>query len=247
MKSTTFLAYFLALFAMFFGLSSTTSAEMITDLEPRAAAPTKPVGAAFDATIDLLVKEHSDIVVKAFADVCTDANLSTDITTDIRVQISGLINIDFGLGTRLSAALRSSIKAAVRTEVDLETKAQFSANLRTNLAAIITKRCPAHDSACIKLQAKNIVKDAIKFTTKASVKISDKISVNLATRVKAAIQIQVKKFSVNLWLIKINVTGDVEVSNSVSLRFKNAAGLVASACADISAKLVSQIKTIASI
>ncbi|KAF9276099.1 hypothetical protein BGZ88_001938 [Linnemannia elongata] len=247
MKSTTFLAYFLALFAMFFGLSTTTTAEMITDLEPRAAAPTKPVGAAFDATIDLLVKEHSDIVVKAFADVCTDANLSTDITTDIRVQISGLINIDFGLGTRLSAALRSSIKAAVRTEVDLETKAQFSANLRTNLAAIITKRCPAHDSACIKLQAKNIVKDAIKFTTKASVKISDKISVNLATRVKAAIQIQVKKFSVNLWLIKINVTGDVEVSNSVSLRFKNAAGLVASACADISAKLVSQIKTIASI
>lgn len=87
MKSTTFLAYFLALFAMFFGLSSTTSAETITDLEPRAAAPTKPVGAAFDATIDLLVKEHSDIVVKAFADVCTDANLSTDITTDIRVQI----------------------------------------------------------------------------------------------------------------------------------------------------------------
>jgi hypothetical protein len=74
---------------MFIGLS-TTSAEMITGLEPRGAAPTKPtkpVGAAFDGTIDLLVKEHSEIVVKAFADVCTDANLSTDITTDIRVQI----------------------------------------------------------------------------------------------------------------------------------------------------------------
>lgn len=87
MRSTTFLAYFVALFAMFFGLSSTTSAEMISNLEPRGAAPTKPVGAAYDGTIDLLVKEHSDIVVKAFADVCTDANLSTDITTDIRVQI----------------------------------------------------------------------------------------------------------------------------------------------------------------
>lgn len=77
----------MAIFAMFFGLSATSSAEMITDLEPRGAVPTKPVGAAFDGAIDLLVKEHSDIVVKAFADVCTDANLSTDITTDIRVQI----------------------------------------------------------------------------------------------------------------------------------------------------------------
>ncbi|KAF9924890.1 hypothetical protein FBU30_005233 [Linnemannia zychae] len=240
MRALTFFA-FLAMFAMFFGLSS--SAEMITDLEPRG---TKPVGAAFDGTIDLLVKQHTDIVVKAFADVCTDANLSTDIVTDIRVQISGLINIDFGLGTRLSAALRSSIKAAVRTEVDVETKAQFSANLRSNLAVIITKRCPKHDAACIKLQAKNIVKDAVKLTTKASAKISEKISANLASKVRAAIEIQIKKFSVNLWLIKINVTGDVAVSNSVALRFKGAVGLVASACTDISAKLVSQIKAIAS-
>ncbi|KAF9093666.1 hypothetical protein BGX29_004902 [Mortierella sp. GBA35] len=242
MRSVTFFAFFMAMFAMFFGL---TSAET-TALEPRGTKPTKPVGAAFEGTIDLLVKQHSDIVVKAFADVCTDANLSTDITTDIRVQISGLINIDFGLGTKLSAALRSSIKGAVRTEVDLETKTQFSANLRTNLAAIITKRCPKHDAACIKLQAKNIVKDAVKLTTKASVKISDKISANLATRVRAAIEIQVKRFSINLWLIKINVTGDVAVSNSVALRFKSAATLVAQACADVSAKLVSQIKTITS-
>lgn len=86
MRSTTFLAMFMAIFAMFFGLS-TTSAEMITDLEPRGAKSTKPVGAAFEGTIDLLVKQHSEIVIKAFADVCTDANLSTDITTDIRVQI----------------------------------------------------------------------------------------------------------------------------------------------------------------
>lgn len=157
-------------------------------------------------------------------------------------SLSGLINIDFGLGTKLSAALRSSIKATVRNEVDVQIKGQFTANLRANLAALVTKRCPKNEAACIKLQAHNIVKDAIKLTTKSSVKISDKVAASLSTKIKTAIDIQVKKFSVNLWLIKINVTGDVDVSNSVIVRFKGAADLCAKACLDISAKEVSKIK-----
>lgn len=161
-----------------------------------------------------------------------------------RRVLSGLINVDFGLGTRLSTALRSSIKGAVRGEVDLEIKTQFTTNLRANLAAIVTKRCPKHDGACIRVQSKNIVKDAIKLTTKASAKISDKISTSLATKIRTAIDIQIKKFSINLWLIKIYVTGDVDVSNTVIFRFKAAAGLCAKACADISLKQVADIRTI---
>ncbi|KAF8929769.1 hypothetical protein BGZ58_008688 [Dissophora ornata] len=237
MRTATFFAFFLAMFAM---LCSAVSAE--TGLEPRAVKTTVPN--AFDATLDLLVKDHSDIVLKAYADVCTDASLSTAISTDLRVQITGLINIDFGLGTKLSAALQSSIKTTIKAEVDAQIKAQFSTNLRVNLAAIITKRCPNHDAACIKLQAKNIVKDAVKLTTKASAKIADQISSKLNVKIKSAIDIQVKKFSVNLWLIKINVTGDVDVSNTVIFRFKEAAGFCASACTDISVKEASQIKTI---
>ncbi|KAG0353923.1 hypothetical protein BC939DRAFT_495233 [Gamsiella multidivaricata] len=241
MKTTIFFASFLGMFAM---LCSTVSAE--SGLEARSVNTTTNAGAAFEGTLDLLVKEHSDIVVKAFADVCTDANLSTDISTDLNVKITGLINVDFGLGTKLSTALRSSIKKTVKAEVDAEIKSQFSLNLRANLAAIVTKRCPNNDAACIKLQAKNIVKDAIKLTTKASAKISDKIAAKLALKIKAAIDIEVKKFSINLWLVKINVTGDVDVSNSVVVRFKAAAGLCAQACADVSVKEVSQIKTICS-
>lgn len=159
-------------------------------------------------------------------------------------MLSGLINVDFGLGTRLSTALRSSIKGTVRGEVDLKIKTQFTTNLRTNLAAIVTKRCPKHDAACIRAQSKNIVKDAIKLTTKASANISDKISTSLASKIRTTIDIQIKKFSINLWLIKIYVTGDVDVSNTVIFRFKAAAGLCAKACADISLKQVADIRAI---
>ncbi|KAG0001713.1 hypothetical protein BGZ80_006522 [Entomortierella chlamydospora] len=238
MRTATFFAFFLAMFAL---ICSAVSAE--TSLEPRA---TKDVGAAFEGTLDLLVKEHSDIVLKAYADVCTDADLSTAISSNLRVQISGLINFDFGLGSKFSSALHASVKAAVKKEVDAHIKAEFSANLRVNMAAIITKRCPNHDAACIKLEAKFIVKDAVKLTTKASAKISDKISSKLAVKIKSAIDIEVKKFSINLLLIKINVSGDLDVSDSVSLRFKSAAGLCAQACIDISAKEISKIKTICS-
>ena len=82
MRTSTFFAFFLAMFAM---LCSVVSAE--TSLEPRTVKNTT-VGAAFDATLDLLVKDHSSIVLKAYADVCTDANLSTDISTDLSVQIT---------------------------------------------------------------------------------------------------------------------------------------------------------------
>jgi hypothetical protein len=80
MRTFAFLAFFMAMFAM---LCGSVSAE--TGLEPRAV---KPVGAAFEATLDLLVKEHSDIVLKAYADVCTDANISAAVSTNLRVQIT---------------------------------------------------------------------------------------------------------------------------------------------------------------
>ncbi|KAG0036884.1 hypothetical protein BGZ82_003507 [Podila clonocystis] len=247
MRTVTFFAFLLAFMTVLFSAVSTVSAEASVEAESSALeirGVKKPAGVAFEATLDLLTKQHSDIVAKAFAEVCTDAALTTDITTELRVQISGLINVDFGLGTRLSTALRSSIKGAVRGEVDLEIKTQFTTNLRANLAAIVTKRCPKQDAACIRAQSKNIVKDAIKLTTKASAKISDKISMSLATKIRTAIDIQIKKFSINLWLIKINVTGDVDVSNTVIFRFKAAAGLCAKACADISLKQVSDIRAL---
>jgi len=68
----------------------------------------------------------------------------------------------------------------------------------------------------------------------------------LNVKVKAAVDAQVKKFSVNLFLIKINVTGDVKVSESVIIHFKAAVGLCAKACVDISVKEASKIKAICS-
>ncbi|KAG0327585.1 hypothetical protein BG004_002751 [Podila humilis] len=249
MRSATFVAFFLAMFAMFF--SCNVAAQQVEAegasfaLEKRAS--TKPVGAAFDATVDLLVKEHTEVVVKAFADVCTDADLNSALKTNLRVQISGLLNVDFGLGTKLSAALSSSVKAAVKAEVAAEIKAEFTANLKANIRAIITKQCPKKDAACIKIQSKKIVQEAVKLTTKASAKIATKIAAKIQAKVKTAIDIQVKKFSVNLILIKINVSGGVDVSNSVGIKFKAAAGLVVKACADFVVKQSSKIRAICSV
>jgi len=238
---TEFFAFFLAMFAM---LCSAVSAD--SGLEVRAVKTTPAPTAAFDATVALLVSEHASIVAKAYADVCTDADVSSAIKTDLNVKITGLVSVDFGLGAKLSAALHTSIKASVKAEVDAEIKSQFTANLKANIAAIITKRCPKHDAACIKVQAKNIVSDAVKLTTKASVKISAEIQAKLAAKIKACVDLQVKKFSVNLLLIKISVTGDVKVSESIGLKFKAAVGICAKACADISVKEAIKIKAICS-
>ncbi|KAG0197417.1 hypothetical protein BGX28_009098 [Mortierella sp. GBA30] len=235
MRAAVFFAFFMAMFAMLCSAAPVASPE--TSLEKRTIPP-------FDATVDLLVKSQADLVVKAFAEVCTDADVSAAVKTDINVQISGLINVDFGLGSRLSAALHSSIKAAVKAEVDAEVKAQFTSNLHVNVAKFIGEICPNKDAKCIKKNADKIVAMAIDLSVKASAKIAAEIRTNLAAKVKAAVDLQVKKFSVNLWLIKVNVTGAVDVSSEISTKFKAAAGIVVKACASIKAKLVAQVKAL---
>ncbi|KAG0012716.1 hypothetical protein BGZ81_001423, partial [Podila clonocystis] len=91
MRTVTFFAFLLAFMTVLFSAVSTVSAEASVEAESSALeirGVKKPTGAAFEATLDLLTKQHSDIVVKAFAEVCTDAALTTDITTELRVQIS---------------------------------------------------------------------------------------------------------------------------------------------------------------
>ncbi|KAF9897332.1 hypothetical protein BX616_005776 [Lobosporangium transversale] len=239
MRTTTFFAYMMAMLAM---LCSMAVASTEISLEKRAP----PSTAAFDATVDLLVKEQAHIVVKAFADVCTDTDIASAVKTDLRVQISGLLDVDFGLGTKLSAALQSSIKAAIKAEVDAEIKSEFTANLKANIAAIIVKRCPNKDAACIKIQAKAIVSEAAKLTVKASAKIAVKVQAKLAAKIKAAIDLQIKKLSINLLLLKIKVTGDVNVSANVAHKFKAAVDLCTKACADIQVKQAIKVRSICS-
>lgn len=42
----------------------------------------------FDATVDLLVKAQADIVAKAFAEVCTDLDVTKSIDTSLKVKVS---------------------------------------------------------------------------------------------------------------------------------------------------------------
>ncbi|KAF8928317.1 hypothetical protein BGZ58_009740 [Dissophora ornata] len=238
MKSTTLLAFFMA--TMVCGASASA-----TEIEKRTAAPVLP-SAAFDATVNFLFKEQSSIVVKAFADACSDADISSALSTGLQVQVTGLISVDFGLATKLSGALKTSIKAAVQGEVSADTKSEFTSTLKVDIGNIITKRCPKQDAACIKIQAKNIASDCSKFTVKAAGKINDKIQANMSAKIQSAIDLQVKNFTINLLLVKITVSGDVDVSNKISGKFKAAAGLCAAACVDIQAKEASQIKTICS-
>ncbi|KAF9925745.1 hypothetical protein FBU30_004513 [Linnemannia zychae] len=255
MRSTTaFFALFLAMFAMYCNAAAigirARSAELEVEVEKSSSFEVEKRGlptAAFDATVDLLVKDHSQIVVKAFAEVCTDADISSAISTNLGVQVSGLINADFGLGTKLSGALKTSVKAAVKAEVDAQVKAEFTANLKVNIGNIITKVCPNHDAACINAQAKKIVSEAAKLTVKASAKIQAKVQASLAAKIQAAVDLQVKKFSVNLLIVKIKVTGQVKVAESLAVKFKAAADVCASAATTIQAKEVVAIKAICSV
>ncbi|KAF9101102.1 hypothetical protein BGX27_011607 [Mortierella sp. AM989] len=221
-------------------LCSTVAA---SSLEKRAPKKT----AAFDATVKLLVKEQAHVVVKAFADVCTDADINKAISTNVRVQITdklGLVDIDFGVGAKVNTAIKTSIKTVIKAEVDAEIKAEFTKTLNANIAAIIIKRCPNLDAASIRLQAKHIVSEAAKLTIKASIKISAKVQAKIQAKVKAAVELQVKKLSVDFILLKIKVSGDAAVSASLGLKFKAAVDLCIKACASIQAKQVSKIRAI---
>ena len=90
MKSATLLLFLLAMIAMLCNaVSAESTPEFLavgTELETRAA-PGPVAGAAFDATLNLLVKDHTDIVLKTYADVCADAKLTTEIDAKLRVEI----------------------------------------------------------------------------------------------------------------------------------------------------------------
>ncbi|KAG0284723.1 hypothetical protein BGZ97_008076, partial [Linnemannia gamsii] len=97
MRSTaTFFALFLAMFAMSCHAAAigfrTPSTEVELEAEKSISFDIEKRGlpipkGAFDATVDLLVKDHAQIVVKAFADVCTDADVSAAISTSLNVQV----------------------------------------------------------------------------------------------------------------------------------------------------------------
>ncbi|KAF9961536.1 hypothetical protein BGZ65_010554 [Modicella reniformis] len=169
-----------------------------------------------------------------------------DTPFDRTLDLFGIIDADFGFASKVSTALSSSIKATVKAQVEAEITTQFTSTLRPNLASIMKKRCPDQGASCIKLQAKNIVNDATKRTTKGTSMIANKIAAKLAVNIKRDIDLEVEKFSIDLWFIKITVSGDLDVSNSVLLRFKGAAGISAKKTVEITAKEVSMIRTICS-
>ncbi|KAF9355691.1 hypothetical protein BGX34_010302 [Mortierella sp. NVP85] len=197
---------------------------------------------AFDATLDLLAREHQDIVVNAYANVLTSSEFKTVIASHLKVTTSGAFNVDFGFGTKVSTALRRSIEEQVNVEVE----AGFTSNLRSNLEAIITEHCPSRDASCIHLRAEDIVKSTTEQTARASFVISESLEAHLAETIRHAVDVQVEKLSINLGFVRIVVTGDADVSHSVIVRFQVAASASANECESVSKKEVEEIRAICS-
>ncbi|KAF9557783.1 hypothetical protein EC968_007430 [Mortierella alpina] len=248
MRSNVLIASCMAMFAMVCTAAPVTSVAPAVVVDavpvPSLALEKRTLPFPFDATVDLLVKANADIVAKAFAEVCTDLDISKSIDTNLKVKVSGLVNVDIGLGAKVASKLHASIKAAVKAEVDLEVKTQFTANLKANIGKTILNICPKKDSKCIHKNASLIVSAAIDLTLKATAKIDASIRANLAAKIKACIDVQLKNLNINLLLVKIQVTGDAKISASLYAKFKLAVKVVAKVCADVKASLIAQIKAL---
>ncbi|KAF9351326.1 hypothetical protein BGX26_010648 [Mortierella sp. AD094] len=231
---TAVFAFFLAMFAM---LCSSVVASQ--ELEKRAPKPSPT--AAFDATVDYLVKEQSAIVVKAFADACTN----TDINNAASKLKPVITPATAGNPADLIAAMKTALQAAVKTEVDADVQNGFIVNLNPNIAAVIVKKCPKKDAACIRQQSGSIVSDVITLTTKASTQINAQIQANLNAQIQNVFYIQIRRFAMRSHATSVAVPGEPALFSTLSSKLKAAPGMVTKACAAIKAKEVSQIKTIA--
>ncbi|KAF9945897.1 hypothetical protein BGZ72_000880, partial [Mortierella alpina] len=89
MRSNVFVASCMAMFAMVCTAAPVAPVPSF-DLTPsvQAGLDKRTLPFPFDATVDLLVKAKADIVVKAFAEVCTDLDISKTIDTELKVKVS---------------------------------------------------------------------------------------------------------------------------------------------------------------
>ncbi|KAG0221984.1 hypothetical protein B0O80DRAFT_451977 [Mortierella sp. GBAus27b] len=234
MKTTTILAFLLVMLAM---MSSAFSAKVIP---PIRALPNATL--AFDATLDLLVQEHHDAVLNAYASIMTKADLDTEISSKIKVKITGAVKIDIGFVAKVTGSIHHMVATAVSASIDDGIKAEFTSKLRANFRTMITRRCKGRDASCLSIQAKNIVQDAAKETSRASGAISARLRANLSAKIKREIDIETGK--INLWFVKIQVTGDVDVSQSVLVRLDTAVGASVQKVTDLARKEVVRIQAI---
>ncbi|KAG0222694.1 hypothetical protein B0O80DRAFT_451654 [Mortierella sp. GBAus27b] len=245
MRTTTFFAFFLAMFAM---VCSYVSAEAALEKRAPVSVATTKSESAFDATVSLLVKTHAEITAKAFVDVCTDAEIEAALATDLSVKLKigklASVKLTSAMRTKVNAKVKASVKATIQAEIEAVLKAEFNAKLEAEIKNIITKKCDKKDAACIKTNVKFIVKESIKVCGKLSLSASKKLRANLDTKIKVAVEAAIKELEVKILFISLEVQGGASVSTTICTKFKAVVDLCAKAYLGVEVKLNSQIKTI---
>ncbi|KAG0347978.1 hypothetical protein BGZ54_004747 [Gamsiella multidivaricata] len=227
----------MAMFVMF--CSAFASAETALKKRPPAS------DVAFNTVTTQMTKVYSDILVEAFANSCTDAKIATAIKTHLKTVVT-IFGIKTGTNVKLNADIQAKVKVAFEAVLAAAIKDEFTLKFKYSLTAFIVRQCPKKDAACIRRNAKKIVKMAAKLTVEAAGRIVVKVQAKLAVEIEAAIKLAIKLFLGKSIFIRVSFTGYVKVSAALIAEIKAAVGLCAKACAAIQVKEISTIKTICS-
>ncbi|KAF9935185.1 hypothetical protein BGZ75_010064 [Mortierella antarctica] len=239
MKFTTPLFSSMALIAMLLTGSTAQAANSANTRTPYS----RP-GARFNSTVALFTKDHTDIAAKVYTDVATNAVVKHDIARELHVTYFGLWTSKHSLSTKQSAELGSAVQDKIKQRVDSELEANYLSRREHGYTQAVTKSCKNRDDKCIGKEATKIVNNAIGFTVHSVNEVSTKVLHRVNDDINDAIKAYGSKlFSLNLWVVKFQVKGDVSlVEEDISNLLQKAPNHVKSQCRHIRTREIDAIK-----
>ncbi|KAF9959627.1 hypothetical protein BGZ72_009207 [Mortierella alpina] len=187
---------------------STAQAENPVDIQNRAYGHNHY--GRFNSSVAMFTKDHTAIATTVYNDVANNAVVKHEIARELHVTYFGIWTSRHTLNSKQSAELGSAVQDKLKQRVNTELEANFLSRRERGYTQAVTKSCGDRSDKCIKKRASGIVKDAIGFTFHSVNEVSTKVLHRVNDDINDAIKAYGSKlFSLNLWVIKFQVKGDV--------------------------------------
>ncbi|KAF9284124.1 hypothetical protein BGZ68_004906 [Mortierella alpina] len=198
----------------------------------------------FDSAVKMFTTDYTKIATEIYTDVATNAIVKHEIARELHVTYFGLWTSRHTLSSKQSAELGVAVQEKIKQRVDSELEANFLSRRQDGYSQAVTKACSNPADKCVRKNAKAIVGDAIGFTLHSVREVSTKVIHRVNDDINDAIKAYGSKlFSLNLWVIKFQVKGDVTlVEEDISDLLHKAPELVKSQCGRIRNREISAIK-----
>ncbi|KAF9957125.1 hypothetical protein BGZ70_009619 [Mortierella alpina] len=168
--------------------------------------------ARFTSTVAMFTKNHTDYATQVYGDIATNAVVKHEIARELHVTYFGLWTSKHTLSTKQSAELGSAVQEKIKERIDTELKDNYLSGREREYTEEVLKSCPNRADNCVRMNACNIVSNAIESTVHYMTDVKNKVVHRVNNDIQDAIKAYGSKlFSLNLWVIKFQVKGDVKL------------------------------------